>query len=369
MRRTVLVLAAVLSFSLWAYSASARAGEDPVAEAVRALLDGARGDEARAEAERVLTADPAAAVRAFLAATETTSKSGVLTVPHVLPPDRVALPEPTSVDGAHGSDVVRIYDVRDLTQGRLTAGALAERLRSIVGTRLSVTVTESGAIVARAPADEHDLTAEFLDRLRRAETTFYEIDTRLIVAPMTATVGTQAMRARPGEVVDLENPSARLEEWVRSGDVRVLAAPRVSCLGGQTAAMQIGRQISFVQDFDVEIAQTAFVADPIIGIVWDGVLAEFTAWPNDDEGIQLSLEVAVSDVEMPMPTFTTSLGVFAEPVTIQIPSFVKTEISRSLVVEDGGSALVRLADGPDVRRLLLLTVRRVELDAGSDEER
>jgi hypothetical protein len=29
--------------------------------------------------------------------------------------------------------------------------------------------------------------------------------------------------------------------------------------------------MSFIQDFDVEVAQTAFIADPIVGIVQEGI--------------------------------------------------------------------------------------------------
>ena len=32
------------------------------------------------------------------------------------------------------------------------------------------------------------------------------------------------------------------------------------------------RQISYIQDFDVEVAQTSFIADPIIGVLQEGVV-------------------------------------------------------------------------------------------------
>ncbi len=34
------------------------------------------------------------------------------------------------------------------------------------------------------------------------------------------------------------------------------------------------RQVSFIQDFDVEVAQTAFIADPIVGTIQDGVVLD-----------------------------------------------------------------------------------------------
>ena len=372
MRRTTLVLAAIVSFSLWAMASPAPAEEDPVVEAARAVLAGASGD-ARAKAEELLRADPGAALRAFLSAAPKGSAGGELVAPTAVPERRVALP--SSKGGAHSSadDVVQVFDVRDLTQGRMTAETLAARLRAVVGERLTVAVTESGALVARAPAAAQQAMRDFLDSLRRDTSTIYQVDVRLVVAPMTATVGTQVMRTRPGHVVDVDDPLARLEEWVRGGDVSILASPRIACLDGQTASMEIGRQISYVADFDIEVTQGDFICDPVIEVVWDGLSAKFTAWSAEtddieDRGIHVGLNVAISDVEGPMGTFTTTLGAGTSPVTIQIPSFVKTEFSRLIVVEDGESTLVRLADGPDSRRLLLLTVRRVDLATGAEDE-
>ena len=34
------------------------------------------------------------------------------------------------------------------------------------------------------------------------------------------------------------------------------------------------RQVSFIQDFDVEVAQTAFIADPIVGTIQDGIVLD-----------------------------------------------------------------------------------------------
>ena len=355
MRRTTLALAAALTLSLFAPAAA----EDAAAvEAVRALINGADG-EARAKAEKLLAADPGAAVRALMEATRTQSLSGLLVAPATMPRDRVNLPLPAEDD----EPIVQLHDARDLTGGNLSMERLLAHLRAIVGERegSSVGLSSNGTIVVVAAASKHEVARAFLDRIRRQDTTLYQIDARLIVAPMTATVGSQVMRSRAGEVVPLEEPAARVAEWVRGGDVTVFASPTVSCLRGETGAMQVGRQMSFVSDFDVEIAQTCFVVDPVIDTVWDGVVAEFSPWPTGEGEIQVTLDVAVCDVEEPFGTFQTSLGGSMGPVTIQIPSYVKTEISRSITMKDGGSALVRLADGPDVRRLVLLTVRVVEL--------
>ncbi|MDH3592914.1 MAG: HEAT repeat domain-containing protein, partial [Planctomycetota bacterium] len=54
---------------------------------------------------------------------------------------------------------------------------------------------------------------------------------------------------------------------------------RYQVVGGSGQSVYISQtnQISFVQDFDVEVAQTSFIADPVIGVIQDGVMLNFRA--------------------------------------------------------------------------------------------
>ena len=76
----------------------------------------------------------------------------------------------------------------------------------------------------------------------------------------------------------------------RFRDVRVHAAEALGILGDELAYPYIikkwegrsgnfprsyfssARQVSYIQDFDVEVAQTSFIADPIVGVLSDGVV-------------------------------------------------------------------------------------------------
>ncbi|MHC4922488.1 MAG: HEAT repeat domain-containing protein [Planctomycetota bacterium] len=44
--------------------------------------------------------------------------------------------------------------------------------------------------------------------------------------------------------------------------------------GGPRAYFYSANQLSFIQDFDVEVAQTAFIADPIVGVLQEGVVLD-----------------------------------------------------------------------------------------------
>jgi len=55
----------------------------------------------------------------------------------------------------------------------------------------------------------------------------------------------------------------------------LVARYEVSGGSGQSVYIAHVNQISFIQDFDVEVAQTAFIADPVIGVIQDGLVLNF----------------------------------------------------------------------------------------------
>jgi len=65
------------------------------------------------------------------------------------------------------------------------------------------------------------------------------------------------------------------------GDMKAVGplVARYQVVGGSGQSVYISQvnQISYVQDFDVEVAQTAFIADPVIGVIQDGLTLHFRA--------------------------------------------------------------------------------------------
>ena len=63
-----------------------------------------------------------------------------------------------------------------------------------------------------------------------------------------------------------------LEVLADEGAVGPLVA-RYQVVGGSGQSVYITtvNQISYIQDFDVEVAQTSFIADPVIGVIQDGL--------------------------------------------------------------------------------------------------
>jgi tetratricopeptide (TPR) repeat protein len=122
---------------------------------------------------------------------------------------------------------------------------------------------------------------------------------------------------------------------------RVLQAPSVTVFNTQRANITLITQLTFIQDFDVEVAQTAFIADPIIGVIQDGLVLDVQPTvSNDRKYITIQLKPTIATLVRPIPTFTTSLGAFTTPVTIQIPELEVERAATTVRVPDGGTLLM-----------------------------
>ena len=102
------------------------------------------------------------------------------------------------------------------------------------------------------------------------------------------------------------------------------------------------------KDFDVEVAQTSFIADPVIGVVQDGLTLDVRPTvSNDRQYITMELRPTVAQLQKPIQTFQTLLGaavggVFSaqNPVTIQLPEIDLRVAESTVRMPDRGSILL-----------------------------
>ncbi len=125
-------------------------------------------------------------------------------------------------------------------------------------------------------------------------------------------------------------------------------------------------QTAYIRDFDVEVAQASFIADPKVDVIQDGIVLDVQpVIMNDRKYIVLNLNPTVSELERPIPTFTTSLAGSTLPVTVQLPNLTVTNFSTTVKVPDGGTVLLgglrqiltreRRAEVPLLARLPLIS--------------
>jgi type II secretory pathway component GspD/PulD (secretin) len=135
--------------------------------------------------------------------------------------------------------------------------------------------------------------------------------------------------------------SAILYAVEKKQEARVLQSPNLTVYNTQRANITLINQLAFVQDFDVEVAQTAFIADPQIAIIQDGLdLDVKPVVSNDRRYVTLQLQPTIATLRRPIQTFTTTLGAFTTPVTMQLPEINIQRAQTTVRVPNGGTLLL-----------------------------
>jgi general secretion pathway protein D len=147
--------------------------------------------------------------------------------------------------------------------------------------------------------------------------------------------------------------SAIVRATEKTAQIREMTAPAVTVFNTQRANLSSVTQISYVQDFDVEVAQTSFIADPVIGVIQEGIVLDVRPTvSNDRQYITLDMRPTVTDVVTPISTFTTLLGAAVNipgtfifqpslnPVTFQLPELAMRQAESTVRIPDGGSILL-----------------------------
>ncbi len=121
-----------------------------------------------------------------------------------------------------------------------------------------------------------------------------------------------------------------------------LTAPKLTAFNTQRANITMVNQIAYVRDYDVEVAQAAAIADPIMGVIQDGLVLDVRPTvSNDRKYITLELRPTVANLIRPVPTFSTTLGSFgSSAVTMHVPELQVRKAQATVRVPDGGTILL-----------------------------
>lgn len=137
--------------------------------------------------------------------------------------------------------------------------------------------------------------------------------------------------------VQLEAILRAVQKYERTNTV---TAPRLLMHNTQRAHLMVLNEVSYVKDFDVEIAQASTIADPVIDKIREGVILDVRPIVSHDRRyITLELRPTVATLIKPIRTFTTQLGVGAA-VTFQLPELQKQAVNTTVVIPDGGTLLL-----------------------------
>jgi len=121
----------------------------------------------------------------------------------------------------------------------------------------------------------------------------------------------------------------------------LLTAPVITAYDTQKSSIHMINQVAFIEDYEVEVAQTAFIADPVVGVIQDGIVFDVRPTVSHDrKWITLDLNPTVASLVRPIPTFTTNLGGLTFPVTLELPELRVSRAGTTVVVPDGGTVVI-----------------------------
>ncbi|MEN8148951.1 MAG: hypothetical protein ABFS86_03960 [Planctomycetota bacterium] len=229
---------------------------------------------------------------------------------------------------------------------RNVAPASWEELRSV-----SIWYT-NGILSVRHTKAVHGKVADLLAALRK------RVSAQIMVTAEWVRIsdGTLSKVLGDGSRFHLDEAAGkRLSEARTAGDVKVVAAGSVLCSNTQRVAITDVVQVSYVQDYDVEIAQKSQIPDPIVQIATEGVVADVRPTiAGRGEVVVLQVRADTGKLSRPIESIKTEVG------SIETPSLDLQKIRTTVAVPAGRTAVIGgTLSGMDGDGLLLLI--RVEL--------
>ena len=120
----------------------------------------------------------------------------------------------------------------------------------------------------------------------------------------------------------------------------MVVEPRLMVHNTSRANVTVANQISYVADFEVQIAQAAAMADPIVRVARDGIFLDVRPTVTADRLFTwLEIRPTIATLKRPIPTFQTSLGT-GSPVTLMLPELELQKIRTRALVPDRGTLLL-----------------------------
>ena len=131
----------------------------------------------------------------------------------------------------------------------------------------------------------------------------------------------------------------------KSERIQEITAPRITVYNTQRANVSVLNQVSYVQDYEVEIAQASNIANPVIQTIQDGIVLDVRPVVSADRRfVQLELRPTVAVLQRPIPTFSTSLSAGPvganAPVILQVPELRVSRVRTTVSMPDEGTLLL-----------------------------
>lgn len=133
---------------------------------------------------------------------------------------------------------------------------------------------------------------------------------------------------------------AILRAVTKTSQSEVVHAPNLTVFNGQRAHINVLNHISYVHDFEAEIAQGAVIADPIVKVLRDGPTLDVRPVVSSDKRfVTMEVRPTLLDLVEPIATFRTSLAVGNE-VELQLPVLRIQRLRTTVTIPDGATLML-----------------------------
>ncbi len=133
---------------------------------------------------------------------------------------------------------------------------------------------------------------------------------------------------------------AILRAVTKTSQSEVIHAPALTVFNGQRAHINVLNHISYVKDFEAEIAQGAVIADPIVAVLRDGPTLDVRPVVSSDKRfVTVEVRPTLLDLVEPIATFRTSLAVGNE-VELQLPILKIQRLRTTVTIPDGATLML-----------------------------
>jgi hypothetical protein len=207
----------------------------------------------------------------------------------------------------------------------------------------------NGVILVNHTPGIHARVAKLLDNLRGRAASQITVGMRLLRISDASLRG--VLGSEGGSVLSKE-AAGRLEDAVRAGKVEIVRSGTVTCTNTQRVSLNDLSVVSYVQDYDVEIAQGASIPDPIVQSVHEGFVGDVRPTiAGDGSLVVLEIRAQTARLSRPVGSLDTPCGLIETPKVeyLKVKTTLGMPIGRTAVI--GGA----LSDGDEDALLLVVT--------------
>jgi hypothetical protein len=168
-------------------------------------------------------------------------------------------------------------------------------------------------------------------------------------------------------------PGLRIALRFVRADGTAAVAPTFTTYDGQRGRIQLLDQISYVSDFDVEVAKESVVAEPVVATLHGGLDLELVGAPCGPGTDEIALAFSARQTDVRRPIEAQTLGPLApgtQPVTIQTPRSESVDFTCARRLAPGREVALAVLPDPAGKGSATVFVRvdRVEVPGPAESE-